>query len=213
MELTDIAYLETHKKLRTPVEELIKYHDTHKRFLTGVVAQKMGYPWLAYKPIDNGYWKPHFAERFPQFVEDVAELPFKSILRISFLESYEIVSIHQDMSRGDSNYEPCAYRAFLCNNESFYIAPCPQELRDGKSKVYHDDTLADLPKYFPNCESGRWWLMNNENSMHGTVPAAKGSKKIIVSIWGQVDPEEHKKFVMASLNINKPVHWDNESPE
>lgn len=227
MKLHDIVYLETHKKLRNPVWELIEWHDAHKEILGGPVMENMGTPWYAYQPLAEGVWKQDFAKRFPQFVEDVAELPFESILRITFLESYKIVPIHQDMSRDALEHEPCAYRAFLVNNESFYLSPCPTDLQDGKSKFYSDrvggvlrsgekieysrEDLDNLPKFFPKCEYGRWWLMNNQNSMHGTVPSAKGSKKIIVSIWGKVDPQRHQQFVHGALNIYKPFTWDHQT--
>ena len=202
----DIVYLESHKRLTDSVEDLVAYHDEHKFIIDGPVMKKLGNPWYTYQPVQDFVWDKNFVERFPNFYKDVMSLPFDSIRRISFLESYKIVAPHQDMSRDSVELEPCAYRTFLANDETFYLTPCPDDLIDGKSKRIEDASVLDeFPKFFPNCELGRWWIMNNQNSIHGTIPQQLGSKKIIVSIWGKVNPERHMQFLEEAVKDNTSV--------
>lgn len=202
----DVVYLETSRRLTDSLEDLVSYHDEHKFVIDGPVMKKLGNPWYTYQPVQDFVWDEKFLERFPNFYDDIISLPFDSIRRISFLESYKVVKPHQDMSRDAVELEPCAYRTFLANDETFYLTPCPDELMNGKSKQIENTSILDhLPKFFPRCELGRWWIMNNQNSIHGTVPQLEGRRKIIVSIWGKVNPSRHMKFLEEEIKDNHSI--------
>ena len=202
--IKDIAYIATSRRLRTPVWELLEWHDKYKRTLTGDGPDQLDNPWTASQPMQNGQWLMNFAMRFPEFVEDVKALPFSNILRISFLESTTPVPPHQDLSRDDPQLEPCSYRCFLCSDNTFWLAQCPEDMQDGKPKRVDFEPGY---KYYPTPDYGQWWLMNNQNSIHGCDPQRIGAKKVIVSIWGTVDAELHTQFLRETVSQNTGLTW------
>jgi len=200
----DIAYIPTSRRLRTPVWELLAWHDKYKRELKGDGPDQLDNPWHASQPLQEGRWLMNFALQFKEFVEDVKALPFSSILRISFLESTAPVPPHQDLSRDDPNLEPCSYRCFLCNDSTFWLAECPEDMQDGKPKRIDFEPGY---KYYPTPDYGQWWLMNNQNSIHGCDPQRLGAKKVIVSIWGTVDPDQHRQLLKETVSQNEGLLW------
>ena len=63
-------------------------------------------------------------------------------------------------------------------------------------------------KYYPTPDYGQWWLMNNQNSIHGCDAQRLGAKKVIVSIWGTVDPEQHRKLLQETVSQNTGHAWN-----
>ena len=45
--IKDIAYIATNRRLRTPVWELLEWHDKYKRTLTGDGPDQLDNPWTA----------------------------------------------------------------------------------------------------------------------------------------------------------------------
>lgn len=203
--IKDLAYLPTSKRLRTPVWKLLEWHDKYKRPLQGAGADQLDNPWTASQPRQNGRWLMNFAMQFPEFVEDVKALPFSSILRISFLESTQPVAPHQDLSRDNPDLEPCSYRCFLVSDNTFWLAECPEDMQDGKPKRVD---FQPGYKWYPKPDYGQWWLMNNQNSIHGCDEQRIGSKKVIVSIWGTVDPDKHRALLRETVSQNTGHAWN-----
>lgn len=205
--LNSIAYQPTYVNLKEAcdINELVEWHDRFKKRLKGDGADQLDNPWLATQPCNNGDWMISFRMRFGGVVEHIKSLPFDEILRVSIIESTEAVAPHQDLSRDSVSVEPSSYRCFLLTDNKFWLAPALESEQTGTPKRITRDPHY---KYYPKPDLGQWWVMNNHNSIHGcdanTVP---NSRKIIVSIWGSVNPVEHMKLLKNSVSHSRGITW------
>lgn len=136
--------------------------------------------WLAQEFQESEGAQLHFAPGFEQFtglVDAIKQMPFKEIGAVGLLRQLIYIEPHTDTRDITYPKEPCRYMIFLTDpaENTFYI----------------DDELVKIhPEY-------RAFAFNNTDAKHGAY--APHGVKILISVVGILDHEQHEKLVDRSV--------------
>ena len=165
--------------------EFLDWFDARKTRGMEEYVRKIGYPW-------NVVWLKS-PEHQPELLDSplrnlpecLGELPHIEIKRLYLLEQLIEVPHHRDVSREDRvDLGPSTYRNMLINDaldSSFYYLRGTDYRQNLESTPIH-------PK-FP--DDTRWFAHNNFTSHHGSFMPRPEQRKVLLCVWGTVDPDAH----------------------
>jgi len=181
-------------------DHLLDFFEQNKSVPNYDYLQKIENPWFVYEArrkefasipeeINGSGWDPSFKETFPQIVKTIEGLPFQYIERVYFLQQKIEVQAHRDVSREkDESLGPSTFRCPIINEQpesTFYLSPLSNEEF----------------KFFPKMPlETQWFGMNNYNAKHGSFLPTGDAKKLMLCVWGQVEPQAWFSLLERSIN-------------
>ncbi len=174
-------------------DELLTWYDAKKTRGMEEYVAAIGYPWNVVWLLEPDKQPDLLDSPIRNMYQALAALPHKTIKRVYILEQLIEVPHHSDVSREDDpNLGPSTYRNMLINdapNSTFYY------LRGNQSK----GTLEPEPVYPKYPEDTKWFVHNNYTARHGSFMPPEGARKLILCIWGGVDPTLHTDLLQRSV--------------
>jgi len=228
---------------QTLIDGILAWHDSKKALLDNIGAAGVGYPWIASHIRDNvsiddpvnlentipgSPWNSEFVKLFPEAIPFFDSLPLTNIERIVLIESTKLVPPHVDRSKThcpNNSLEPASYRMHLrkaVKSNGFYMQPRPMKEWGNHRAIImgspgYEHMTESLPARSWKIDPGKWWLLDNFCTQHGS-DWKEGDDKVIVSVQGQIDPVRHKELLDRSAHMKCIKHEalvtaENGSPE
>ena len=180
--------------------EILTFFDNNKVRVDDPVSEPLGQPWNIV-----WLWKrdqvifENFVEGLFHNIYDVfGELPHDYINNVALLEQVIDVKPHCDVSKEvNVGLGPSSYRCMLLNDEpnsTFYF-------REG---IRWKDTLQTKEIYPVLPANTNCFTINNYITMHGShMPTNPLSRKIMLTVWGNVHKLKHYNLLKRSIEKNK----------
>ncbi|NJO60965.1 MAG: hypothetical protein HC836_22725 [Richelia sp. RM2_1_2] len=179
---------------------LLTFFDNNKYRVDDPVSKPLDDPWnivWLWRRGSNNF--ESFVETlFPNLIEIFNCLPHYYINNVALLEQVIEVKPHCDVSKENSiDLGPSSYRCMLINDEpnsTFYF----------KEGVRWQGNLRDT-EIFPTmpCDTN-FFAINNHITMHGSHTLTKStSRKIMLTVWGNVDITKHIALLDKSIKKYK----------
>jgi hypothetical protein len=172
--------------------EFLEWFDARKQRGMEEYVRKIGYPWNVVWLLSPEYQPELLESPLRNLPELLKQLPHRLIQRIYLLEQLIEVPHHRDVSREEQvELGPSTYRNMLINDaidSTFYY------LRGTEYRKNLDPTPI-FPKFPPDT---RWFAHNNYASHHGSFMPPESVRKVLLCIWGQVEPLSHLALIEQS---------------
>jgi hypothetical protein len=176
-------------------DELCAYYDQHKIILDQPEYDNLvglHWPWYGLHIKRSDEWNQDFCNTFRNFFPILSMLPFVQC-NIGILQQFKPVLPHKDESRDlYKDLGPTSFRCPIIFDEpasTFYF------LKDS-------DPTVEIYPTFPVGHS-RWFAMNNYNAKHGSHMPSLGKRKLMLCIWGVVNPASFTSLINRSINLYK----------
>ena len=170
---------------------LLDYYDREKYALDSSkyhFLASLYYPWYCLHLKQNNQWNWPFMKQFPDFMVKLIALPFLKS-SIGILEQRKVVMAHKDQSRDIAEHlGPSSFRCPIIFDEpdnTFYF-------------IKDKNPRKKIAPSFPTDHS-KWFAMNNYNAMHGSYMTSPGKRKLMLCVWGIVDPDRYSSLVLHSI--------------
>jgi len=127
-------------------------------------------------------WDTDFKYNFPECILFLHSLPFKKITHINLLEQIKDIPLHIDYHSHEKVYKnQLCYKWLILRGEedSFYIETHNKQIK-----------FINPPNNY-HC-----FCIQESRTKHGAIK--KNKEKLIMSIFGELDTEKHKKIIEIS---------------
>lgn len=183
-------------------DKILLFFDKNKHRMIDPISEPLNNPWniLWLWKRNAVIFEDFVSELFPNIFNVIGSLPHDYINNIALLEQVIDVKPHCDVSKEiDVELGPSSYRCMLINDEpehTFYF-------REG---VRWQNTLQDTEIYPKLPKSTNCFAINNYITMHGShMPISSKSRKIMLTIWGNVHPMKHYNLLNRSVKKYKDL--------